>query len=205
MTEYRSLPTPALGAVEIALARYLGSDARALERCAALAGCALELRLSDLGLRLVFVAEDHGMQVCAAPPEAADVTLTGASMVFGRLLFSGGREGLMGAGLRIEGDVGVAQRFADLFSAVDFDITDIVDARFGPVPAYVLGRGLASARALVARAAREVPEQAAEYLREESRDVVGRWEHDVFAGEVETLRDDVDRLGARLRRLRGAR
>ena len=205
MSDYRSLPTPALGAVEISLNRYLGGDARALERCAELAGRALELRLSDLALRLVFVAETHGMQVRAAADEAADVSLTGSSTVFGRILFSGGREGLLGGGLRIEGDVGIAQRFADLFSGVDFDIADIVDARFGPVPAYFVGRGVRAARALLTRAASELPEQTAEYLREESRDAIGAWEHEKFVTEVESLRDDADRLAARVRRLQGSR
>lgn len=200
-TEFRSLPTPALGATEIALNRYLGSDTRALALCEEIAGRALELRFSDLGLRLVFIAERHGMQLRGALEGEADVCLTGAASAFGRILFSGGREGITGGGLRIEGDVGVAQRFADLFASVDFDITDFVDARLGPVPAYFVGKGLQQARALFSRAAREFPEQTAEYLREETRDVIGAWEHEKFVTEVETLRDDAERLGARVRRL----
>lgn len=202
-TDLRSLPTPALGAAEIALNRYLGSDPRALALCEKLAGRALELRFSDLGLRLVFVAERHGMQLRGAPENEADVCLTGTASAFGRILFSGGQEGITGGGLRIEGDVGVAQRFADLFASVDFDITDFVDARLGPVPAYFIGRGLKQARALFSRAAHEFPEQTAEYLREETRDVIGPWEHEKFVIEVETLRDDAERLAARVRRLGG--
>jgi len=205
MSAPRSLPTPVLGAVEITLNRYLAGDSRALERCVALAGRALEVRFSDLGVALTFIGERHGVQVCGPSEVAADVCLTGTSSAFGRILFSGGREGLTGGGLRIEGDVGIAQRFADLFSSVDFDVADIVDARFGPVPAYVVGRGLKTARALFARAARDLPEQAAEYLREETRDVVGGWEHDKFVAEVDTLRADVDRLAARVGRLGGGR
>ena len=201
----RSLPTPALGAAEIALNRYLGSDPRALALCEDLAGRALELRFSDLGLRLVFIAESHGMQLRGTPETEADVCLTGTASAFGRILFSGGREGITGGGLRIEGDVGVAQCFADLFASVDFDLTDFIDARLGPVPAYFIGKGLKQARALFSRAASELPEQTAEYLREETRDVIGAWEHEKFAAEVETLRDDAERLAARLRRLEGGR
>ena len=200
-TALRSLPTPALGAAEIALNRYLGSDARALEHCAELAGRSLELRFADLGLRLVFVAERHGMQLRGAPQNPADVCLTGTAAGFGRIMFSGGREGITGGGLRIEGDVGVAQRFADLFASVDFDITDIIDARLGPVPAYFVGQGIKQARALFSRAARELPEQTAEYLREETRDVIGPFEHEKFVTEIETLRDDTERLSVRVARL----
>jgi len=201
----RSLPTPALGAIEIALNRYMAADNRALARCEKLAGHSLAVGFSDLGFSLVFVAERHGMQLRGPESESADVTLTGRSTSFGRILFSGGKEGLTGGGLRIEGDIGVAQQFADLFADVDFDITDIVDARFGPVPAYVVGRGLRAARGLFSRAARELPEQTAEYLREETRDVIGGWEHERMAGAVETLRDDTERFEARLRRVEQSR
>jgi len=203
-TSTRSLPTAALGAIEIALNRYTAADSRALARCEKLAGHTLAVRFSDLGFALVFVAERHGMQVRGPVGEANDVTLTGRSTSFGRILFSGGKEGLTGGGLRIEGDIGVAQQFADLFADVDFDITDIIDARLGPVPAYVVGRGLRMARGLFSRAARELPEQAAEYLREETRDVIGGWEHEQFAGAIETLRDDTERFEARLRRVEQA-
>jgi ubiquinone biosynthesis protein UbiJ len=40
-----------------------------------------------------------------------------------------------------------------------------------------------------------------EYLQEESRDVPSRYEVDRFAASVSKLRDDVDRLEARLKRL----
>ncbi len=201
----RSLPTPALGAIEIALNRYIAADHRALARCEKLAGHTLAVGFSDLGFSLVFVAERHGMQLRGPVSDAPDVTLIGRSTSFGRILFSGGRQGLTGGGLRIEGDIGIAQQFADLFADVDFDITDIIDARFGPVPAYVVGRGLRAARGLFSRAARELPEQAAEYLREETRDVIGGWEHEQLAGDVETMRDDTGRFEARLRRVEQSR
>jgi len=37
-----------------------------------------------------------------------------------------------------------------------------------------------------------------EYLQEESRDVPSRYEVEEFAGEIGRLRDDVDRLEARI-------
>lgn len=198
---FRGLPTPALGAAEIALNRYIGQDAAAMARASRLAGHALTVCFSDFGLAVTFIAERHGMQVIGLPEGEADVRLTGRSTAFGRVLFSGHGHGITGAGLRIEGDIGIAQQFADLFSSVDFNLGDLVDARLGPVPAYFVERGLKSARGLFSRLRRELPEQAAEYLREESRDAIGSWEHERFVDEVSILRDDVERMAARLRRL----
>src|SRR5699024_4816537 len=102
-----------------------------------------------------------------------------------------------------EGDVGIAQQFARLFASVDFDIEDWLDARLGPVPAHVLGRGLRGAMALGRRAADHLSRDTAEYLREETRDIIGRREHAAFVDDVDELRADSERLAARIRQLAG--
>ena len=53
-------------------------------------------------------------------------------------------------------------------------------------------------------AGRDLAETAAEYVTEESRDVVARAELDAFHDDVDTLRDDAARLAARVARLRSA-
>ena len=50
--------------------------------------------------------------------------------------------------------------------------------------------------------ATELAGTAAEYVTEESRDVVPRTELDAFHDDVDVLRDDVDRAAARIDRLR---
>ena len=195
------LPTAIYGSLEIALNRYIAGDERALARCAELAGRSLRIDFSDLGLTMVFVAVGHGMQVMPSSDAAPDVRLEGTSTAFARIFFAGAEEGLTGGALRIEGDVGVAQQFARLFASVDFDIGDWLDARFGPVPAYFIGRGLRGGAAFARRAADQLSLDTAEYLREETRDVAGTREHAAFADAVDTLRDDADRLQARVKRL----
>lgn len=195
------LPTAAYGALEIALNRYISSDERALAQCAALAGKSLQVDLTDLGLTLVYFATDHGLQVMAAPDALADVRLQGKSAAFARLFFAGAEEGLTGGAFRIEGDVGVAHKFARLFTSVDFDMADWLDARLGPLPAQFLSRGLGAAKALAGRAVSTLSRDTAEYLSEETRDVVGVREYAFFADEVDTLRADVGQMAARVRRL----
>jgi len=46
-------------------------------------------------------------------------------------------------------------------------------------------------------------QSAAEYVTEESRDVVARAELDAFLDDVDVLREDVDRLAARVARIGG--
>lgn len=195
------LPSAAYGALEIALNRYIASDDHAFDHCVALAGKSLQVDFSDLGLTLVFVVTDHGLQVMPVAEGGPDVRLQGSSRAFARIFFAGAEEGLTGGALRIEGDVGVAQQFARLFASVDFDIEDWLDARLGPVPARFVGRGLRGAMAFARRAADTLSLDTAEYLREESRDVIGGREYAVFADAVDMLRDDTDRLAVRIKRL----
>ena len=51
-------------------------------------------------------------------------------------------------------------------------------------------------------AGRNLAETTAEYLTEESRDVVPRAELDAFHDDVDALRDDVERIAAKIARLR---
>jgi len=199
------LPTAAYGALEIALNRYIASDEFAVQRCSALTGKSLQVDFSDLDLTLVFIVTTHGFQVMSAPEARPDVRLEGSSRAFARIFLAGGEEGLTAGGLRIEGDVGIAQQFARLFASVDFDFEDWLDARLGPVPARFLGLGLRSAVTLGRRAADNLSRDTAEYLREETRDIIGGREHAAFADEVDELRTDTEQLAARIRRLAGRR
>lgn len=202
---FRPLPGPARAAAEIVLNHYIGADAASLARANALAGASLTLCFSDLGLAVTFIGERHGLQVAGVPEDEPDVRLTGRSSTFSRVFFSGGREGLTGGGLRIEGDIGIAQQFADLFSGVDFNLGDLLDEQFGPVVGHVLERGAKNVGDVLMRLRHELPSQVAEYLREETRDVVGSWEHEQLAGEVEDFRDRAERVAARVKRIKRGR
>src|SRR5699024_867333 len=131
----------------------------------------------------------------------ADVRLEGTSRAFARIFRVGAEEGLTGGALRIEGDVGVARRFTQLFASVDFDIGDWLDARLGPVPARFIESGLRNTAGLARRAADTFVTDTAEYLREESRDIIGARAHAAFADAVNRLRADTDRLAARISHL----
>ena len=106
--------------------------------------------------------------------------------------------------LRIEGDAELARRLQQL--ARDFDpdwqkpFAEVFGDVVGVQVANALAAGLKQARDLAADGARV----AAEYVTEESRDVVPKAELDAFHDDVDGLRDDVERLAARVARLRRA-
>jgi ubiquinone biosynthesis protein UbiJ len=104
--------------------------------------------------------------------------------------------------LRIEGDAELARRLQKLAAGFDPDWQRPFAAVFGDVlgvqVADAFAGALRQARALAADGA----EAMAEYVTEESRDVVAKAELEAFHDDVDALRDDVERLAARVARLR---
>jgi ubiquinone biosynthesis protein UbiJ len=72
---------------------------------------------------------------------------------------------------------------------------------FGDVVGVQIANACADALRRTRSAGAGLAESAAEYVVEESRDVVGRDELNAFHDDVDALRDDVERLAARVRRL----
>jgi len=104
--------------------------------------------------------------------------------------------------LHVSGDAELARRLQRLAERFDPDWQQPFAAVFGDVLGMQIANTVASALKQARRAGREFAETTAEYLTEESRDVVGRDELNAFHDDVDALRDDVERLAARVARMR---
>lgn len=107
--------------------------------------------------------------------------------------------------LRIEGDADLARRLQRLAERFDPDWQRPFAAVFGDVVGVQIANALRASLRHARDAGGALLANAAEYVTEESRDVVGRDELNAFHDDVDTLRDDVERLGARVGRLRSPR
>lgn len=103
--------------------------------------------------------------------------------------------------MRIEGDAELARRLQRLAERFDPDWQQPFTAVFGDVIGVQIANGVAAALRQARVGGQKFAESAAEYLTEESRDVVPRAELDAFYDDVDTLRDDAERLAARVARL----
>ena len=105
----------------------------------------------------------------------------------------------------IQGDMHTARALQQLLRAIDIDWEELLAQAIGDTPAHQLARLLRGAAGWGRQTANKVAQDLADYLRFERNDVPTQ--HDVthFIDEVDRLRDDVERLDARLRRLRQRR
>lgn len=107
--------------------------------------------------------------------------------------------------LRIEGDADLARRLQRLAERFDPDWQQPFAAVFGDVVGVQIANAFAASLRHARDSAGAFASSAAEYVTEESRDVVAREELSAFYDDVDTLRDDVERIAARVGRLRGSR
>jgi len=103
--------------------------------------------------------------------------------------------------LRVSGDAELARRLQRLAERFDPDWQQPFAAVFGDVLGTQIANTVASTLKHARSAGRNFAETTAEYLTEESRDVVGRDELNAFHDDVDALRDDVERLAARVARM----
>ncbi len=195
------LPSSALGALEIALTRYLQQDTRALERCAKLAGAVLRLRIPELDLAFELCPDASGVRVAQAGETEPTATVSGSLPSLLRAWLRSGEGAAAARELEISGDAEFAQDLLNILREADFDLDEWLSRHVGDVTAHRLGQFLRGAAGYGKRVAETLTLDTAEYLREETRDLVHAEEVAQWGVDVDRLREATDRLEARLKRL----
>jgi ubiquinone biosynthesis protein UbiJ len=197
------VPDPILGALEIGLNRYLALDTGALHACARLDGKVIALHLREFDLTAWLHPRAQGVRVTAGGERPADVTLSGSLPAFARLMWPQTEQAelLLSGAVRIDGDNELAQEFAGILRQVNFDFEEWLAVPLGGVAAHGIGRFMRDAFGFGRRTAEVLGRDTAEYLREETRDLVHRADVRKWMDGVDVLRDDIERLEARVRRL----
>ena len=190
--------------LEAALNGYVGLDPVTRERLAELHGRTVGVEVLGLGLTLFFTADEGGrLQVLGALEGEPDCWLRGTPL---DLLRAGdrdtGADQLFSQRVRIEGDSGLAHRFGAILGDIDIDWEEQLSRLSGDVVAHEVGSAARAARDYGRRAGRTGEQNLKEYLQEEARLVPTRYEVQEFLGAVDGLRDDVERLAARVERLK---
>ena len=195
---------PAGRALEAALNRALALDPETRAALAPLDGRSVELTVESPPLALrVTVAGDR---VQVGPADAANEPDLGVRATLGGLLsqlpmFRQDDAPPVGR-MRVSGDADLARRLQRLAERFDPDWQQPFAAVFGDVVGVQVANAVAAGLRHARDAGRDFAGVAAEYVTEESRDVVPRAELEAFHDDVDTLRDDVARLAARIARLR---
>lgn len=195
---FESLKPLAGRVLETALNRALALDPETRAELRTLDGQRLRLQLEAPPLALELRVDGEALRVGPALDAEPDLGVRGPLSALLSQLPPLRGSGTPSGKLRIEGDAELARRLQHLARGFrpdwDAPFAEVLGPMLGPQVARVLREGLAFASTQAATVARH----GADYLTEESRDLVGKDELNAFLDDVDALRDRVERAAARL-------
>jgi ubiquinone biosynthesis accessory factor UbiJ len=180
------------------LNRNIAGSSIARTMCRRLQGKVLALKFEGIPLSVFLRAEGEQMTLSSQSDVVPSATLTGTPLAFIRLIGPQPQNALRGGSVHISGDAETAQNFSELLRLASPDLEEELSRLVGDVPAHQVGQAARSVFGFARRAADTFTQNVSEFLQEESRDAPSRTEADEFAIGVESLRDAVDRIDARI-------
>ncbi|HEX2667152.1 MAG TPA: SCP2 sterol-binding domain-containing protein [Gammaproteobacteria bacterium] len=185
--------------VEKALETSLQGSRAARADLAKLEGKAIRLELIGLPLTLHFLPQGGRMTVAADYHGTADITVRARAASLAAAALKRDGEAIP-KGMTISGEAETAQVFSRLLKNADLDWEELLARRIGDVAARQVGNAVRGFLGWGRDAGRRLGQDVADYLHYESRELPPRHEVEGFLAGVDRLRDDAERLTARVKR-----
>jgi ubiquinone biosynthesis protein UbiJ len=183
--------------IENVLNRGLPRSPRARQLCRELQGHRVGVEVSGFA-RLIVESTGETLQLRRDAGATAEAEIVGGPFSLLALAGEAPEAVIQRGDVQIRGDVELAQRFRELAMLLRPDIEEEVSKLIGDVPAHHLGRFARAAFDWTRNAASTQVQNVAEYLAHERQHLVPRAEADQLLKGVDTLRENIDRLEARI-------
>lgn len=184
------------GTIENILNRGLPRSVRARQLCAELAG--RRLAIEAPALARVLLGSTGSSLSLSRGAGSADAEIIGGPLSLAALSGGFSDAPLRRGDIDIRGDAEIARKFQELLSLLSPNPEEELSVFLGDAPAHRVGRLARGTLDWTRRAAATLLRDLGEYASHERGDLVSRLEAEQFLRAVDTLREDVDRLEARL-------
>lgn len=192
--------TPAFiaASLETVLNPVLRLDPDTRSRLAALEGKVIAIEPEGLGLTLYLLPGVQGVRVLDQYAGEPTVHIRGAPLALARQWRGRGSSN----GVTIEGDAAVGRELQTALAQLDIDGEEQLSRLLGDAAAHQLGRFWRGFQAWGRQTGDLLGRNSGEYLQHELGILPPRPAVEQFLSAVDTLREDTDRLAARIERLR---
>ena len=191
-----------MSAFETALNKYLSLDEDVAIFLQPLAGKIIAVTILPFNETLYLCPSSEGMQIMDVYQGDADTTLTGTLAARGLMgISSTPARSFFSGEVTITGDLSVGHEFQKLFEKLDIDLEEQVSHLTGDVIAHKLGSFLRLASQWGKENIDSAQLNVSEFLQDETKDLPPAAEINQQADAVDQLKEDLDRLAARVKRL----
>ncbi len=185
--------------LETAINRYLALDPEVLDKLAQFDGKVIKLEITGINKTLYLLPGHTGIQVLSEYSGNIDTVLRGSPAALFKMNWVSNTASMLLQGeIEISGDTRLGHQFKNVFSSIDIDWSEPLAKIMGDGLAFQLTQSGSQLARWAKQSVSSVSTSVSEYLQEESRDVVSEAELEIFNQAVDQLRDDVDRLQARI-------
>lgn len=182
---------------EIAINSILALDSESRDKLSTLAGKCVQIELSDNGPTLFLLFTGNHVQVMPTSLVTADIILRGSASAFVKLATQETLN-LYQSGVNITGDMGLADELRKIFQRLDLDWEGGLANYTGDAVAHHLGNFARQSLVFTKQLRNNLRGDIKAYLQEEAHFLPVPEEMLTFTAEVTELRDDIDRLEARI-------
>ena len=188
--------------LQAALNQFLALDPRAKSRFQALAGKVLAIQLQDLRHTLFFIPTAEDVQIFSHYDGKVDTEITGSSLNI--LMMATSQQpgdNLFKGSVKISGDTQLGQDFQDILRSVDIDWEEHLASITGDIVAHKVGNAVRGIMAWGQQSMRTLQQDISEYVHYETQLAPTDFEIQEFNQAVDSVRDAVERIAARVDRL----
>ena len=164
-------------------------------------GKVMRVELIGTDINLFFLPESQHLSVLSDYDGEVDAIIAGAPFTLLRLLTQ--KEIVLAneSDITIHGKIGVVQQLSDILKALNIDWEEQASKFVGDVAVYKMGFWLRKGTDYTQNRFTTLQNNTSEYLQEEVRYLPTKYEINHFLNNVDTLRNDTERLTQRIARL----
>lgn len=189
----------ALASAETAINQVLSLDSTAQARLRPLTGKVIAIACTMPAMTIYLIPLDTGIQLAHQWSAPADCTLSAPAPLLLKLLSSADKTRVLHhPEVSLDGNSALLMAFADIMQSLELDWEYAVSRWLGPLATALLSGQLRSSRHWLLQSAHSLRLNAADYLAEESRALVGNTEAQARFSEIDQIKLDLDRLDARI-------
>jgi len=167
-----------------------------------LTGKVISIEFINTRLVLYLFPSEQGIEICTEYDDDINVRIRGTpTALYGMVAEKRGNNTTAPGNVEIIGDVGLGQRFQAILMNIDIDWEELLSYRVGDTVAHMICNIFKSGRKYATDVRQTIAMDISEYLKYEKDILPDRIVIDELVSAIDIMRNDVERLQMRLRKL----